>query len=176
MRRARSEDAAGIAHVHVRSWQVAYRDMLSRDYLERLSVAQRQRQWQARLKHDETRVMVAESDGRVIGFCAWGSCRDTEAVPCQIEVYSFYLDPAYWSRGVGRRLWQHALAEIRQGASTRISLWVLTANQRALRFYRSLGFECDSGSRTSFELGGVTLGEERWVGTPEGLWRALCPA
>lgn len=177
VRWASLDDAAGIARVHVRAWQVAYRDILLRDYLESLSVTQQKRLWQDRLMHGETRVVVAEGDGRgVVGFCAWGPCRDTDTVPHQIEIYTLYLDPAYWSCGVGRHLLQHALTEIRQDSPSRISLWVLTANERALRFYRAAGFACDPGSQTSFELGGVTLGEVRLVGTPEELWSGSFPA
>ncbi|TZG41643.1 GNAT family N-acetyltransferase [Halomonas eurihalina] len=176
VRRASPDDAAGIAHVHVRAWQLAYRDILLWDYLESLSVTQQKRLWQDRLMHGETRVVVAESDGRVVGFCAWGPCRDTDTAPHQIEIYTLYLDPDYWSRGVGLHLWQHALTEIRQDSPSRISLWVLTANERALRFYRTAGFAYDPGSQTSFELGGVTLGEVRLVGTPEELWRGSFPA
>lgn len=166
MRWAGPDDAAGIARVHVWSWQAAYRDILSRDYLESLSVAQQQRQWQDRLMHAETRVVVADIGGQVVGFCAWGPCRDINAARCQVEVYTLYLAPSYWSRGIGRRLWQHALAEIRQDTPSRISLWVLTANQRALRFYRSLGFEADVDSLTTFELGGVKPWEIRMICTP----------
>ena len=36
VRRATPEDAAGVAGVHVRSWQVAYRGLLPDDYLDGL--------------------------------------------------------------------------------------------------------------------------------------------
>jgi hypothetical protein len=45
IRPATAEDAAGIAAVHVRSWQVAYRGQLPDALLDSLSVDQRTRWW-----------------------------------------------------------------------------------------------------------------------------------
>jgi RimJ/RimL family protein N-acetyltransferase len=45
----------------------------------------------------------------------------------------------------------------------RATLWVFTDNERALRFYRSLGFEEEGGSCKSFVLGGRSVQEVRYV-------------
>jgi hypothetical protein len=45
VRRAELRDAAGIAAVHVASWQEAYRGLLPQEYLESLSVRDRIETW-----------------------------------------------------------------------------------------------------------------------------------
>jgi hypothetical protein len=45
IRRAVADDARGIAQVHVKSWQAAYRGLLPQSYLDALSVEQREAFW-----------------------------------------------------------------------------------------------------------------------------------
>ena len=49
IRSARIEDAPQIAHVHVRSWQGAYRGLLPEAYLDSLDPVQRASTWTRRL-------------------------------------------------------------------------------------------------------------------------------
>ncbi len=45
IRTARPDDARSVAEVHVASWRHAYRGLLPDDYLERLSVDDREAMW-----------------------------------------------------------------------------------------------------------------------------------
>lgn len=49
-----------------------------------------------------------------------------------------------------------------QGYST-CSLWVLAENERAIRFYRSIGFVADDIAARQIELGGRLLQQGRYV-------------
>ncbi|MFD0586338.1 hypothetical protein [Dactylosporangium darangshiense] len=46
IRRADVGDAAAIAHVHVQSWQSAYRGLITQDYLDGLDVGLRRQGWE----------------------------------------------------------------------------------------------------------------------------------
>jgi len=65
-------DARWIAEVHVRSWQAAYRGQVPDDYLDSLSVDQRETVWTSILQEaslPSSGAFVIEDDDRVIaGF------------------------------------------------------------------------------------------------------------
>lgn len=162
IRVAGATDAAGIAAVHVRSWQEAYAGIVPADYLESLDVTARTGSWTDHLRHgpeDGVRTWVAQAGERVIGFVSVGPSRDEDASRGDREIYSIYLDPGMWGHGVARDLMRTVLTEL--GDRTRLSLWVLAANERARHFYRRHGFHPDGVERLE-EIGGAELLEVRY--------------
>ena len=143
VRGADPADAAAIAEVHVRSWQIAYRGIVPDDVLDGLSVAQRERMWGDLLAHGAggPLVLVAERDDHVIGFCsALTQARDGAG---DAEITAIYVEPGHWREGVGAALLSAALQELRCAGQTAVTLWMFAANDRALAFYRRFGFLAD---------------------------------
>lgn len=163
IRAATIEDAGAIAQVHVVSWQQAYRDLLSPEFLAGLSVATRQSMWAESLARGRTSLLVAEANGRVVGFSAFGPSRDEAAGPTDHELWALYLAPSHWSTGLGRRLWLASLEILVWRGATDIGAWVLEGNERAIRFYAAAGFRPESGAVKVCELGGAAVREVRYV-------------
>lgn len=151
--------AAGMADVHVRSWQAAYAGILDPGFLQGLSVEARTRQWIGILQRNESRTLVAQREGCVLGFVSHGRCRDEGAAADRAEIWALYADPLAWGQGVGLALMQKAIAELKARDYTSTSLWVLGANQRGIRFYRRFGFTAVPGGEMTFELGGRQVDE-----------------
>jgi ribosomal protein S18 acetylase RimI-like enzyme len=144
IRKATVEDACGIASVHVRSWQVAYRGHMPDDFLQGLDVEKRTNMWRALTQDSDKIIFVAEdSDGSVVGFSALGHSRDADANPDTAEVSAIYVHPDKWGKGIGRTLLSTALGEVRKREFDQLTLWVLEVNQRARSFYESFGFMQD---------------------------------
>ncbi|WP_146906806.1 GNAT family N-acetyltransferase [Cellulomonas aerilata] len=161
IRTARVDDAASIARVHIASWQQAYEGIVPADYLRALDPADRTERWATDLRNaerDGVRTWVADDGGRILGFASVGPARDEDASREQEEIYSMYLDPTMWGKGVARDLMRTVLNAVRSG--TPVSLWVLAANERARHFYRRHGFTPD-GSERMEEFGGAPLLEVR---------------
>lgn len=150
VREVTPDDARAIAEVHVRSRQTAYRGELPDDYLDGLSVDERHAQWTERLAAPQpgVRTLVAEEDGRVIGFASLGPTRDEDAPEGTGEVYAIYLLPEWFGRGVGRELFAHANDRLRELGHTRATLWVLATNARSRRFYEAAGWAFDGTEST----------------------------
>ena len=90
-------------------------------------------------------LLVLEEAGRLLGTAGAGPNRGEEERVG--ELYSLYVDPEHWGRGLGTRLHDGALTHLgREGWSEAI-LWVLEGNTGAQRFYERLGW-CDDGGRT----------------------------
>ena len=119
--------------------------------------------WLEELRIGSPSLFVAEADAQVVGFSAFGPCRDENSKPTDAEVRAIYLAPGKWSTGLGRQLWLRSMEALRSRGATSISLWVISGNERAINFYTAAGFNPDPASAKAFELGGVQLHEVRYV-------------
>jgi SAM-dependent methyltransferase/ribosomal protein S18 acetylase RimI-like enzyme len=163
VRAATGDDARAIAEVHVQSWQQAYRRLLPQDYLAGLSVRKREAMWAESLAEGRSSLLVAEVCGKVVGFSAFGPCRDEGAGPTDYELWGLYLEPDHWSSGLGRELWLKTRQDLASAGATRVTLWVLDGNERAIRFYTAAGFHLQPDSMKALELGGIPVREVRFV-------------
>lgn len=165
VRPAEPADAGAIALVHTRSWQAAYRGLLSQDYLDAIDVARREAGWRRTIERADARtsVLVAQPHGdgtAVEGFVALGPSRDDDADERVGEVTSIYVSPEQWGRGVGRALIEAAWARLVALDFGCATLWVLDGNRRAVRFYEATGWSLDGTVRHE-DFDGVAVTELR---------------
>ncbi len=144
-------DALAIAEVHVASWRWAYRGQLPDETLDSLDVAEREARWREVIPEPTTIVIVAVDDGSVVGFVSAGPTDDDDDPPSSGELGALYLEQRAVGRGVGRRLLERAVDDMRSAGLDRGSLWVLEANARARRFYERAGWVWD-GTRSSHQV------------------------
>jgi ribosomal protein S18 acetylase RimI-like enzyme len=160
IRAAVPSDARAIAEVHVASWRWAYRGQLPDEYLDRLSVEEREAQWTsaiADLPHGAG-VLVAEESGRIVGFVEHGPTGDDDADDSTGEILAIYLLENAIGRGTGRSLLIEALGGLRYGGFRRATLWVLASNDAARRFYEKAGWVWDGTTSThDFECGNLPI-------------------
>jgi ribosomal protein S18 acetylase RimI-like enzyme len=163
IRSAIAADAEGIAQVHVRSWQAAYRGQLPDLVLEGLSVEHRARFWRSFIhasRPGEHLFVVVEAS-TVCGFAHAGLCRDPGAPAKTGEISSIYLMPEVWGTGLGRALMQTCVDRLAADGYHEAVLWVLATNTRARRFYEAAGWACDEALKTE-EMAGTTVTETRY--------------
>lgn len=134
IRRARPEDADGIARAHTASADAAYRGLTAPDPggLER-----RTRMWRGLLGDPASRVWVAVDGDLIVGQLSIGSFRED---PATGAVHAIYVLPAWLGSGAGQRLLELAHEELARDFDAAM-LTVLTANGRARRFYERNGWE-----------------------------------
>lgn len=156
-------DARAVADVHVRTWRAAYRGIVADAYLAALSVDQRETTWRAAIEAGTPELLVAKVGAIVAGWISFGPCRDDGAGARVGEIWALYVAPEFWSSGVGRSLWLAARENMVKEGYQRVSLWVITSNRRAIKFYSAAGFAAEPGSTKSFTLGGKSLKETRYA-------------
>lgn len=148
------EDAAAIAHVHVRAWREAYVNLFSAGYLRDLDTELRAQRWAQILADGQTRVTVAENaEHIVIGWASSGPGRDDDA-PVDRELEGIYVLAAHHGSGVSEELLVESVGE---GPAY---LWVAEDNPRARSFYLRRGFTLDGGRKVE-AIGGIDLVEVR---------------
>jgi GNAT superfamily N-acetyltransferase len=146
IRLATTADVPDLVACHLACWQEAYRDIVPAAHLAGLerSVPARIDYWTTKITEGE-RPWIAVDGDAVVGFAAAGPTSDEDRPP-GLELFAIYVRAAYWNTGLGHRLLESAIAD------HPASLWVLQANPRALRFYRSHGFTEDGTSKTHARL------------------------
>jgi ribosomal protein S18 acetylase RimI-like enzyme len=158
IREAQSEDAAGIARVHVDSWRTTYRGIISEEVLANLSYENRERGWARGLSDPNRKTFdfVAENDsGEIVGFATGGQER-TGDQSYKGELYAIYILEQFQGQGVGNILTQAIVQRLAQSGMTSMLVWVLVDNP-SLHFYEALG-----GQRIKqqpIEIGGETYEE-----------------
>lgn len=165
IRTAQSDDAAGIARVHVRSWQQAYAHLLPAEYLQALddTLTQREAWWRQAIEQAQQQVFVASVDGVIVGWVSAGESRDEDVEAAHAgELRAIYVLAEYWGGGVGHALWVEALASLAEQGFKRVTLWVLAENERAIGFYRRAGLVPEAASKRSISRGGRELEEIRY--------------
>jgi GNAT superfamily N-acetyltransferase len=160
-RDATREDAAAIGSVHVAAWRAAYDGLMPAEFLAALDPEHARRRWEQWLATGGS-LLVVESNGAVAGFCLYGCSRDPDATAAVGEVIAINLHPAFWRQGLGRALLVAAASRLRAAGFTEATLWVLEGNQRARRFYETLGWQPDGVERVETHLTGSPLPELRY--------------
>ncbi len=152
IREADFDDAAGIADVHVRTWQATYRDILPAAYLDGMSDIRHAAMWADVLDKPDrlgvTLIAEAGKDG-IIGFADCTHERGTRARD-QGEISALYVLPAWQRGGVGVTLVKAGAQALAAGGMTQLAIWVLQENALARDFYAHIGGELSETRRSGF--------------------------
>ncbi|HLV64738.1 MAG TPA: N-acetyltransferase [Polyangiaceae bacterium] len=161
IRRATPDDIAGIARIHVESWQSAYRGVIPDVVLDALDQSQRASLWSETLGKPAHRVHVAVRDQMLVGFCLLAPSRDPDAGADTAEIVAIYVAPAHFRTGVGTALLRESLVAAQSACYRAVTLWVLASNTRARAFYQGMGFAPDGGHKLE-SFAQVPLAEVRY--------------
>ena len=161
LRPARPADAMEVARVHVRSWQAAYRGLLPDDVLDGLRPEDRAARYTfGSTDPAQPATLVAVVDGAIRGF-ATTLPADDEVEPDAGQLGAMYVDPMSWGDGVGRALIEAARGLLVAAGFGQAVLWVLSGNERAIRFYEQDGWRADGAVRREV-VWGVPVDEVRY--------------
>lgn len=151
-------DELEVASVHVRSWQVGYRDLLPQASL----AAMRPEDRAARYTFGDPdptvpkTIVAIDDEGAIVGFIATRSIAGEPG-----KVLALYVEPAHWGRGIGQILIAAARERLAALGHREATLWLLEGNARGARFYAADGWLLDGEHRVE-ELWGVQVSELRY--------------
>ena len=102
------DEKKGKAYVHWKSWHEAYEKLVSKSYLDKLTL-QKCEEWAIEWPEN---TYVAIDEGNVIGFmCCFGH---GEEDPDTGEVNAIYVLSEYYGTGVAQKLMDTALEELKK--------------------------------------------------------------
>jgi GNAT superfamily N-acetyltransferase len=138
-RNATSGDFLAIADLHAESWRRTYRGAYRDEYLDGPVFDDRRTVWHKRLSEPSANqfVVVAEQDGRVLGFaCAYG---DDDAQWGTL-LDNIHVRPGLHGNGIGGGLVAEVVSWCLAHHPDRgLWLWVVGQNRNARHFYERLG-------------------------------------
>ena len=105
--------------------------------------AARWRSWVAdAVERGEITVLVAEADGLILGYVLFGERRSPlKSSYRRGVIHDLYVRPGWRRKGLGKRLLEEALDEMRARGLDIATVSVAITNRAALSLYRKLGFE-----------------------------------
>ena len=140
-RKAKSNEAEAIAHLHAQSWQVAYKGILSDAFLEQGVFENRLKLWALRFKNPQKNrfIYVAVEKQALKGFvCVYGN----EDAQWGALVDNLHVLPELTGQGIGKRLMHEAAQWVaKKYPNSGLYLWVYEDNLNAIAFYEKLGGE-----------------------------------
>jgi len=138
IRLARQDDAADVAQVYIDSWQDTYPGVLPSALLRAMTAKGQTTRWLAAIRaQGREKVLVADSRHGIVGMTSLGPARD-RVLGFDGEVYTLYVDPAYFGMGVGRALLKGAFGTLRQDGMSCCVIWAHARNH-ARFFYEAMG-------------------------------------
>jgi GNAT superfamily N-acetyltransferase len=153
IRDARPDDAEAMSNIFLAAARAGWSSFLPAAGLQTLAAPPER--WQRDIsRQGGARVLIAEHEGRVVGFSILRPSADTDADPHQTgELDLIYTHPDGWGLGAGRALLAAATLALREAGFHDATLWTAEANARPRRVYASAGWELDGATREKTFLG-----------------------
>jgi len=161
-RYATTDDLPALARLHVDAWRAAYAGLMPDDVLELLDERHGLTRLETVISATPPRIVVAERNGALAGFCRCGLSKETDVPPNTVEVFALNVHPDRWRLGIGGALMTAVATEASSRGYTTCTLWVLRRNTRARLFYEAAGFSLDGAERTEVAGIGHSLHEVRY--------------
>ena len=137
LRQARPSDAADLARIYIESWHDAYAGILPHALLAAMSVKNHTARWQSQLRTPGSVIVAEDHQYGVIGLASLGGARDS-GLGFEGEVYTLYVDPAFFGQGAGRALLHGAFAALKERKLNSCLIWSHARNN-ACFFYEAMG-------------------------------------
>lgn len=148
IRHAVIDDAGALGGISARAFEATYRGIVPDAALDEW-IEGGAESWHAALEGREpdspSRAWIAERDGTPIGYATTSPARANWLPPPDgaAELTNLYLDPDVIGTGVGRLLYDHAVADLRERGFDPLVVWAFRDNTRARRFYVARGLSID---------------------------------
>ena len=140
---------------------MAYRGQIPDAILDSIDASSRAVFWHEALSAPHN-IFVAELGSTTAGFCSLIPSRDNDADSSTVaEIAALYVRPQQWRHGFGHALCSAAVSAAIDARFSSITLWVLTSNSLARRFYEAQHFQPDGATKSEQTTDGSMLHESR---------------
>ncbi len=148
-RRATTADAEGIARVHADGWQRAHEGLVPEEFLRCKASQGHADFWRDELEIEapDRKPWVALDEDHIIGFADGGIARDDDLDGNTGEIYTLFVTPECWEKGIRSTLIEHVARDLREHRFTKAVFWVLATDEVMRAFAEWVGWRPDGTSR-----------------------------
>lgn len=149
IRKATAADAHDFAYVLCESWKAAYKNIITPEIMaNNTDVEKRAAFFEKVIPSGKGQFFIAYDGDNPCGLCSSCASRNEE-MNGWAEIVAIYALPEYWGCGLGKRLMDTAVTELKNFGYSKIMLWAFEANTRVRRFYEKYGFAFDGTYKDS---------------------------
>jgi len=156
IRKAKRSDIEKLAEIYCKSWQFAYKGIISDAYLESMSVDKRVQRFKAMKEIPEYVFLV---NNEIIGCSRLIDSRDDDLSEYG-EIQTLYFLPEFIGKGYGSSFLKWIIEKARSMGFPGVFVWCLSKNNRARRAYEKSGFLKDN--ERTIEIAGQVISETRY--------------
>lgn len=157
IRQMLTDDVSYVARFHHAAWMNAYRDFLPKENLKRFSLHHFQESWKEIMQDKERTNLVAIEKAMPVGYASYSPYKKSG----HWELIGIYVDPQSMNKGCGSALFSSVVDFIKLQEGTRLVVWVVTSNQRAINFYQKLGMTA-TGKTHKADQAGLSFEEAQY--------------
>lgn len=137
IRKVKYEDIEQIVDINIEAWKKAYKGIIDDDILENLNRNEKIKKWK---KHYNIgNVIVAERNGKILGYCRYEDNAQYDNKDIDSEIIALYIDYNNRGNGIGRKLVEHVINDLKNKNKTKMIIWCLEKNNNARIFYEKMG-------------------------------------
>jgi ribosomal protein S18 acetylase RimI-like enzyme len=139
-------DAPDMAEAHMRSWEVAYKDIIPQEYIRERN-ATRPAMWEKTLAEGQYPHRVIQQNGKTVGNMCVAPPQDDDLDDNYYEMHCIFLHPDYFRQGIGTKAMAFAFDIARNLGKKVMTVWVFAENISSIKFYEKCGFEPDGKTK-----------------------------
>ena len=137
IRKVKYDDIESIVDINIKDWRKVYKGIIDDDILDNLNREEKIKKWQ---KHYNIgNVIVAEKNGVVLGYCRYDDNSAYKNTNIDSEIIALYVDCDNLCNGVGRKLVEYVMNDLKSKKKNKMMIWCLEKNQNARKFYEKMG-------------------------------------
>lgn len=146
------EMADDIGRIGFLSWNSAYKNIIPDDFLKEYTADKRAAAMRNSLLSRSEDFYMFKYNEAPAGFAIIGTSQDSGTNDSTGEIHAIYFDPDYWGLGCAGEAMAFCLNRLKELGYSRIVLWVLEENLRAIKFYEKHGFS-NTGLKREITIG-----------------------
>lgn len=139
-------DALDMAEVHMRSWEVAYKDIIPAEFIKEKN-ANRPALYQQNITNENNKKYVIQLNSKTVGIMFVALPQDDDVGDNCYELHGIYLHPDYYRQGIGTQAMDFAYDIARGFGKTVMTVWVFEDNTNSIKFYKKCGFAKDGKTK-----------------------------
>lgn len=137
IRKVEYKDIEKIVDINIKDWKKLYRGIIDDDILNTLNREEKIKKWKEH--YNIGNVVVAEENGTILGYCRYDDNASYENTDIDSEIIAIYVDCDKLGNGVGRKLVEYVIMDLKSKNKTKMVIWCLEKNQNARKFYEKMG-------------------------------------
>lgn len=137
IRKVEYKDIEKIVDINIKDWKKVYKGIIDDDILNKLNREEKIKKW--REHYNIGNAIVVEDNGEVIGYCRYDDKRVYENSNIDSEIIALYVDCDKLGNGIGRKLVEYVMTDLKNKNKTKMIIWCLEKNKNARSFYEKMG-------------------------------------